>query len=46
MPIPLYGVDPTVEGDGRPNMKCTEEAIKKALIFTRDERSAWQLTEV
>jgi len=25
-------------------MNCTEEAIKKALIFTRDGRSARELT--
>jgi len=27
-------------------MNCTEEAIKKALIFTRDERSARELTQL
>jgi len=27
-------------------MNCTEEAIKKALIFTRDGRTARELTQV
>jgi hypothetical protein len=44
VPIPLYGVDPTVERDGQPNMKRTEEPIKKALIFTRHERAEGELT--
>ncbi|HEX6061188.1 MAG TPA: hypothetical protein VF001_03895 [Candidatus Limnocylindria bacterium] len=43
--MPLYGVGHTVEAHAGSNMKRAEEAIKKALTFTRDGRFVRELTE-